>query len=109
VASPEASKLLLRAYQLDSSFLWAPPAARIALLVWTRDVFIAITAADTEPFVDLFGDCQGDVLDCFAPTMTHDEMLLISERWSACPQVCAWLRGIAAAAAVATGDIPEET
>lgn len=97
-APPEASKLPLRAYQLNLPFSWAPPDARNALFAWTRDVSIAITAADTEPFVEFFCDCRGDVLDCLEPNMTNDDTLHIAEFWSSCPEVCAWVREIEAAA-----------
>jgi len=97
-APSEAIKLPLRAYELEPPFLWAPRAARTTLFAWIRDVSIAITAASTEPFMHLSDDCQGDVLNFLEPTMTHEETLHISEHWSPNPDVCAWVRGVMAAA-----------
>lgn len=94
----EARKLPLRAYQLEPSFLWAPCAARSLLFAWARDISIAINAAGTAPFVHLPDDCQGDVVGFLEPTTTREEMSDISERWSLCPEVCAWVRGVVTAA-----------
>jgi hypothetical protein len=42
--------LSLRAHQLDPAFLWAPPAARAAVVAWALDVFIAQLAATVQLF-----------------------------------------------------------
>jgi len=87
--------LSLREHQLGPSFFWATPAARAAIFTWARDVFIAQTAAITQPFEELPDDCAGDVLDFLETTMTPLKMLHVAMQYSssdarAC--VCATVR-----------------
>ena len=88
-----ATALALRAHQLDSAFLWAPPAARSAVVVWARDVFIAQLAATIEPFDDIADDCARDVLEFFG--MTHNESELIATLCSS-PEAQDWVRAVIA-------------
>jgi len=64
--------LSLRAHQLDPAFLWAPPAARAAMVAWAQHVFIA------QLFEELLDDCAGDVLEFFG--MTRNESDLIASK-----------------------------
>jgi len=89
--------LSLRAHQLDPAFLWAPPAARAAVVAWALDVFIAQLAVTTQPFERLAVDCAGDVLEFFG--MTHNESDLIAKHCSS-PEAQDWVRAVIAAAVV---------
>jgi hypothetical protein len=93
-----ATALSLRAHQLDPAFLWAPPAARYAVVAWARDVFIAQHAGSIQPFERLPDDCAGDVLEFFG--MTHNESELIAKHCSS-PEAQDWVRAVIAAAAAA--------
>jgi len=95
-----ATSLSLRPFQLDPSFLWAPPHARNALFTWARDVYIAQLAFITDPFEAIPDDCAGDVLEFFGMTMHRVEALHVGAHWTS-PEVRAWMRAaIAAAVAV---------
>jgi len=89
-----ATALSLRAHQLDPAFLWAPPAARAAVVAWAQDVFIAQLAATTQPFERLAVDCAGDVLEYFG--MAHNESELIAKLCSP-PAAQDWVRAVIAA------------
>ena len=90
-----ATALSLRAHQLDPAFLWAPPAARYAVVAWARDVFIAQHAGSIQPFERLPDDCAGDVLEFFG--MTRNEFDLIAKHCSS-PEAQGWVRAVIAAA-----------
>jgi len=92
-----AMALSLRAHQLDPAFLWAPPAARAAVVAWALDVFVAQLAATTQPFERLAVDCAGDVLDFFG--MTRNESDLNAKHCSS-PEAQDWVRAVIAAAVV---------
>ena len=96
-----ATALSLRAYQLDPAYLWAPPAARSAVVAWARDVFIAQHVGSIQPFERLSDDCAGDVLEFFR--MTHNESELIAKHCSS-PEAQDWVRAVIAAA-VAVGAV----
>jgi len=87
----------LRAHQLDPAFLWAPPAARAAVVAWALDVFVAQLAATTQPFERLAVDCAGDVLEFFG--MTRNESDLNAKHCSS-PEAQDWVRAVIAAAVV---------
>jgi len=70
-----SSALSPRAYHVHPCFLWAPPAARAAVVAWALHVFIAQLAATTQPFARLRDDPAGDVLEFFG--MAHKESELI--------------------------------
>ena len=89
--------LSLRAHQLDPAFLWAPPAARAAVVAWALHVVIAQLAVTTQPFVRLAVDCAGDVLEFFG--MTRNESDLIAKHCSS-PEAHGWVRAVIAAAVV---------
>ena len=67
--------LSLSAHRFDPASLWAPPAARAAMVAWALHVFIAQLAATTQPFARLRDDPAGDVLEFFG--MAHKESELI--------------------------------
>ena len=92
-----ATALSLRAYHFDPCFLWAPLAARAAVVAWALRVFIAQLAANVEPFGVLRDDPAGDVLEFFG--MTHKESELIATHCSS-PEARAWVRAVIAAAVV---------
>ena len=92
-----ATALSLRAHQLDPAFLWAPPAARSAVVACARDSFIAQLAATIQPFVELPDDCAGDVLEFFE--VTHNEFELIA-KYCTSLEAQAWMRAVIAAAVV---------
>jgi hypothetical protein len=75
-----AMALSLRAHHFDPCFLWAPPAARAAVVAWAQDVVIAQLAASTPPFKRLPDDCAGDVLEFFG--VAHNESELIAKHCS---------------------------
>ena len=85
----------LRAHQLAPAFLWAPPAARAAVVAWALDVFVAQLAATTQPFERLAVDCAGDVLEFFG--MTHNESELMAKHCSS-PEAQDWVRAVISAA-----------
>jgi len=89
--------LSLRAHQLDPAFLWAPPAARAAMVAWALHVFIAQLAATVQLFEELPDDCAGDVLEFFG--MTHNESDLNATHCSS-PEAQDWVRAVTAAAVV---------
>ena len=92
-----ATALCLRAHQLDPAFLWAPPAARAAVVAWALHVFVAQLASTTEPFERLAVDCAGDILEFFG--MTRNESDLIAKHCSS-PEAHGWVRAVIAAAVV---------
>lgn len=97
--------LFLQAYQLEPTFLWAPPEARNALFAWAKNAFVAQLAANTQAFAELPDDCAGDVLECFEMTMTRKDALHIATHCSS-PEAHAWLREtVAAAVAVSASSI----
>ena len=67
--------LSLRAHQLDPAFLWAPPAARAAMVAWAQHVFIAQLAATVQLFEELLDDCAGDVLEFFGMTRNESDLI----------------------------------
>ena len=83
------SDLSLRAYQLDPSFLWAPPAARASVFSWARDAFIAQSARSSQLFADLPDDCAGDVLEFLNETITRKDSLFIATH-TPTPEAQAW-------------------
>ena len=95
-----STALTLRAHQLDSSFLWVPPASRAAIIVWAQDAYIAQHAGTITLFRELIDDCAGDVLEFFEVTMTRTEALHISTYCSS-PEARAWVRAVVAAEVVA--------
>jgi hypothetical protein len=95
-AVPTIGSLPLRAHQLDPYFLWAPPAARAAVIAWARDVFIVQFAATTQPFGILPDDCAGDVLEFFG--ITRKDSDLIAKHCSS-PEASAWVQTVVTAAA----------
>ena len=94
-----SSDLALRAHHLDPSFLWIPPAARAAVVAWTRDAYMAQHACSINPFQRLPEDCAGDVLEFFGMAMTCSDALHIAKHCSS-PEARAWLRAVVAAAVV---------
>ena len=92
-----ATALSLRAHQLDPAFLWAPPAARAAVVAWALHVVIAQLAVTTQPFERLAVDCAGDVLEFFG--MTRNESDLMAKHCSS-PEAQDWVRAVIAAAVV---------
>ena len=92
-----AMALSLRAHQLAPAFLWAPPAARAAVVAWAQDVFIAQLAATVQLFEELSDDCAGDVLEFFG--MTRNESDLIAKHCSS-HEAQGWVRAVIAAAVV---------
>ena len=110
VPLPETAAISLGAYQLDLSFLWAPPAARAAITDWARDVVILQLAAN-ELFLDgLPDDCSGDVLEFLIVTVTRAELQDMSTLHSS-PEACDWVRAVVVAgvaAANVVGDIKFE-
>ena len=92
-----AMALSLRAHPLDPAFLWAPPAARAAVVAWAQDVFIAQLAATVQLFEELPDDCAGDVLEFFG--MTRNESDLNAKHCSS-PEAQDWVRAVIPAAVV---------
>jgi len=92
-----ATTLSLRAYHFDPCFLWAPPAARTAVVAWALHVLIAQLAATTQPFGRLRDDPAGDVLEFFG--VAHKESELIPTHCSS-PEARAWVGAVIAAAVV---------
>jgi hypothetical protein len=98
--SVPAPALTLRAYQLDPSFLWAPPTARFKIFAWARNTSIYQLAATTQPRSQLPDDCAGDIMDYLTTTMPRTETLHILTHCSS-PEAQDWVRaGIAAAVTV---------
>jgi hypothetical protein len=101
LAAPEiadhAMPLTLRAYHLEPPFLWAPPAARVAVQAWARDAFIVQLAAKTDPFPELPDDCAGDVLEYLELTMPREDMVYVVTHCSS-PEAHSWVRTVIAAA-----------
>ena len=89
--------LPLRRHHLQPSFLWAPPAARAAVVAWARDAFIAQVAATTQPFVELPDDCAGDILDFIEMAMARTDALHIVINCSS-SEAHAWVRDVVTAA-----------
>jgi len=92
-----ATALSLHAHHFDPAFLWAPPAARAAVVAWALHVFIVQLAGTNQPFKRLPIDCAGDVLEFFE--MTRNESDLIAKHCSS-PEARAWVRAVIAAAVV---------
>ena len=92
-----SSVLSPRAHHFNPCFLWAPPAARAAVVAWARSVFIVQYAPNVEPFGVLIDDCAGDVLEFFG--VTHKKSELIATHCSS-PEAHAWVRAVLAAAVV---------
>jgi len=92
-----SSALSPRAHHFNPAFLWAPPAARAAVVAWAQLVFIDQFAATIQPFEDLPDDCAGDVLEFFG--MTYKESERIAKHCSS-PEARAWVRAVVAAAIV---------
>lgn len=95
--SVPAPALSLHAYQLDASFLWAPRKARSLVFKWARNAFVAQLAALTLPFVDLPGDCAGDVLEYLEMAMSRAESMHIVAHCSS-PEAHAWVHAANVAA-----------
>ena len=93
-----AAALFLRGYHFKPAFLWAPPAARAAVVSWALHVFIAQLTAITQPFERLPVDCAGDILGFFG--MAHNESKHITKHCSS-SEARAWVRAVIAAAVVA--------
>ena len=89
----------LQAYHFDPSFFWAPHAARVAVFKWARNALVVQLAAMTAPISDLPDDCAGDVLEYLEMAMPRAESLQVA---TCCisPEARAWMRKVAAAAAV---------
>jgi hypothetical protein len=85
--------LSLRSHQLDPLLLWAPPAARAAVVAWARNAFIVHFAPTTQPFEALSVDCAGDVLEFFG--MTHNESECIATQCSSL-EAQAWVGAVLA-------------
>ena len=94
-----ASQLSLHAYQLDPFFLWAPSAARTAVLAWARNAFVIQLAAMTEPFDELPDDCSIEVIEYLETNLARSESLCLAKHCSS-PEAHAWVRSIVAAAVV---------
>jgi hypothetical protein len=94
-----SSTLFLRAHHLDPSFLWAPPAARSAVVAWARNACIAQYAGTTPPFRRLPDDCAGDVLEFTEMGMTHEESVQIAKHCSS-SEARAWVCAVVAGAVV---------
>ena len=92
-----ATALSLRARYFDPCFLWAPPAARSAVVAWARDALIAQHAGTTQPFERLQDDPAGDVLEIFGMAMTRTDALHIAQHCSS-PEARAWVRAVIAPA-----------
>lgn len=92
-------ELVLRAFQLDPFFSWAPLAAREEVFKWAKNIFVAQLAATARPFLDLLEDCAGDVLEFFDMSIPHDFSLLIATHCSS-PEAIAWVRSVLEAAVV---------
>ena len=92
-----ATALSLSPYQLDGSFLWAPPKQRAALFAWAKNAFKAQVAALTCPFADLPEDCAGDILDYLRTRTPRQEFMRIVAHCSS-PEAHAWVRAVVAAA-----------
>ena len=92
-----SSDLALRAHHLDPSFLWIPPAARAAVVAWTRDAYMAQHACSINPFQRLPEDCAGDVLEFFGTSPKESELAAFH-----CSSLVAqnWVRAVLAAAVV---------
>ena len=88
----------LRAHYFDSAFLWAPTAARAAVVIQAQHVFIAQLAATIQPFERLPLDCAGEILEFFE--IARNEFELIAKHCSS-PEACAWVGAVVAAAVVA--------
>ena len=93
------TEVSLRKYHFDPCFLWAPPAARAAVIAWARSAFVVQLAANTEPFEVLPEDCAGDILEYFEMTVTRKAAQLVVTHCSS-PAARAWSRSIIAAAVV---------
>jgi len=91
------SVLSLRPYQLDPSFLWAPPAARNAAVAWAKDTYVAQLASLTEPFAELPDDCAGDILEYLEWLLHREAILHIAEHCSS-PEAIEWVKSINTAA-----------
>jgi len=96
VPTPQFS---LSLYQLDPFFLWAPLAARTAVLAWARNAFIIQLAAMTELFDELPDDCSSDVIEYFETNLARSETLCIAKHCSS-SKAHAWVRTIVTAAVV---------
>ena len=92
-SAAESTVLPLCAYQLNPSFLWAPPAARAAMIAWARDVYIIQFATATEPCSELPDDCSGDIFEYLNLTMTRCESLHVAMHCSS-SVACAWVHAI---------------
>ena len=84
--------LPLRKYQRDPSFLWAPDAARTAVIAWARDAFI-FQHTTVKPFLDLPSDCLSDTFEYLRNTMTRTESLHMATQDIA-PEARAWVRAV---------------
>jgi hypothetical protein len=89
--------LSLSAHRFDPASLWAPPAARAAMVAWALHVFIAQLAATVQLFEKLPDDCASDDLEFFE--MTRDESDLLAKHCSSY-EARAWVRAVIAAAVV---------
>ena len=95
--SVPAPVLFLRAYHLDSSFLWAPSEARKMVFTWARDVFIIQMTTISQHFSDLPDDCSGDIFEYLEMLMTRKESMRIVAHCSS-PPAHAWVRAVVAVA-----------
>jgi hypothetical protein len=89
--------LRLRKYHFDPSFQWAPAPSRSAIFAWALDIYEVLFADTIEPFPELSYDCQSDVLDFLAVTISGVEALNVRGRLSE-PRARSWVRAIIAAA-----------
>ena len=92
-----ATELTLREYHSGPAFLWAPPAARSAVVAWAQGVFIVQLAAKSELFNRLPVDCAGDVLEFFGATPIDSGRIA---KHCSSPEACDWVRAVVAAAVV---------
>jgi len=92
-----ATALSLGAHHFDPCFLWAPLAARAAVVAWARNAFIFQLAATSHIQKDLPDDCIGDVLEFFVTT--HKESELFAKHCTS-PEARVWVRNVVAAAVV---------
>jgi len=91
--------LSLRPYHFDPSFLWAPHAARNAVISWARNVYTVQQATTNQLFAEISDDCSGDVLEYLEMSMPRIESLKVAAHGSS-PETRAWVRAIVASAVV---------
>jgi len=81
-------------------FLWAPPAARAAVVAWARDAYTVHSASTSELFADLPDDCAGDVVEFLDISVTRTEAQHILVQCSS-SEARVWVDAVVAAAVAA--------